>query len=378
MKKTRKTSPVKTSKDERKIMGRRREDAAIPVAEPFAAMPESYASFFAAIRERIARERVKAVLAANAAMVLMYWDIGSQILEKQQMEGWGAKVIDRLSQDLKGVFPDMGGFSPRNLKYMRKFAESWPDQSIVQEVLAQITWYHNLALLEKASTPEIRLWYACKTVEYGWSRNILAVQIDSRRHEREGKAINNFPVALPPIDSDMAQQVFKDPYVFDFLGTADLRREAELERKLVDHIQQFLLELGQGFAFVGRQVHLEVGDSDFYVDLLFYHLKLRCYVVVELKVTKFDPGYVSKLNMYLNIVDDLLRHPDDKPSIGLLLVKEKNQTIVEYSLAGYRKPIGVAQWQREITQSLPEDLKSSLPTIEEIEAELAGSVEGEE
>ena len=378
MKNTRKTSPVKTRKDERKVMGRPREDAAMPVAEPLAAMPDSYAPFFVAIRERIARERVKAVLAANAAMVLMYWDIGSQILEKQQMEGWGAKVIDRLSHDLKGAFPDMTGFSPRNLKYMRKFAESWPDRSIVQEVLAQITWYHNLALLEKASTPEIRLWYARKTVECGWSRNILAIQIESRRHERDGKAINNFPVALPPIDSDMAQQVFKDPYVFDFLGTADLRREAELERKLVDHIQQFLLELGQGFAFVGRQVHLEVGDSDFYIDLLFYHLKLRCYVVVELKVTKFDPGYVSKLNMYLNIVDDLLKHPDDKPSIGLLLVKEKNQTIVEYSLDGYRKPIGVAQWQREITQSLPEEFKSSLPTIEEIEAELAGSVEGEE
>jgi predicted nuclease of restriction endonuclease-like (RecB) superfamily len=366
------------SKDERKIMGRPRDGALIPAAEPLAAMPESYAPFFAAIKERIARERVKAVLAANATMVLMYWDIGGQILEKQQVEGWGAKIIDRLSHDLKAAFPDMTGFSPRNLKYMRKFAESWPDRSIVQEVLAQITWYHNLALLEKASTPEIRLWYARKTVEYGWSRNILAIQIDSRRHEREGKAINNFPVALPPDDSDMARQVFKDPYVFDFLGTEDLRREAELERKLVDHIQQFLLELGQGFAFVGRQVHLEVGDSDFYVDLLFYHLKLRCYVVVELKVTKFDPGYVSKLNMYLNIVDDLLKHPDDKPSIGLLLVKEKNQTIVEYSLAGYRKPIGVAQWQREITQSLPEELKSSLPTIEEIEAELAGSVEEEE
>jgi len=265
------------------------------------------------------------------------------------MEGWGAKVIDRLSHDLKGAFPDMGGFSPRNLKYMRKFAESWPDRSIVQRTVAQIPWRSNLALLDKLQDNETRLWYAQKTIEYGWGKDMLAIQIDSRRHEREGKAINNFPVALPPIDSDMAQQVFKDPYVFDFLGTADLRREAELERKLVDHIQQFLLELGQGFAFVGRQVHLEVGDSDFYVDLLFYHLKLRCYVVVELKVTKFDPGYVSKLNMYLNIVDDLLKHPDDKPSIGLLLVKEKNQTIVEYSLAGFRKPIGVAQWQREIT-----------------------------
>jgi predicted nuclease of restriction endonuclease-like (RecB) superfamily len=311
-------------------------------------------------------------------MVLMYWDIGSQILEKQQMEGWGAKVIDRLSYDLKGAFPDMKGFSPRNLRYMRKFAESWPDRSFVQRTVAQIPWRSNLTLLDKLQDNETRLWYAQKTIEYGWGKDMLAIQIDSRRYEREGKAINNFPVALPPNDSDMARQVFKDPYVFDFLGTADLRREAELERKLVDHIQQFLLELGQGFAFVGRQVHLEVGDSDFYLDLLFYHLKLRCYVVVELKVTKFDPGYVSKLNMYLNIVDDLLRHPDDKPSIGLLLVKEKNQTIVEYSLAGYSKPIGVAQWQREIAKSLPEELKSSLPTIEEIEAELAGSVEEDE
>jgi predicted nuclease of restriction endonuclease-like (RecB) superfamily len=376
--KKKQTLPGKIKKNERKVMGRALEDVAIPVAEPLVTMPEGYTAFFAAVKERIVRERIKAVLAANAAMVLMYWDIGRQILEKQHAEGWGAKVIDRLSHDLKTAFPDMSGFSPRNLKYMRKFAESWPDRSIVQEVLAQVTWYHNLALLEKVSAPETRLWYARKTVEYGWSRNILAIQIESRCHERQGKAVSNFPVSLPPADSDMAAQVFKDPYVFDFLGTADPRREAELERKLVDHIQQFLLELGQGFAFVGRQVHLEVGDSDFYVDLLFYHLKLRCYVVVELKVTKFDPGYVSKLNMYLNIVDDLLKHPDDKPTIGLLLVKEKNRTIVEYSLAGYKKPIGVAQWQREITQSLPEEFKSSLPTIEEIETELGGSLEEEE
>lgn len=375
MKKASRGSPTKTKEDQRRVMGKSLEGVTMPVAEPLATMPEGYISFFAAIKDLIARERIKAVMATNAAMVVMYWDIGRHILEKQKTEGWGTKVIDRLSHDLKASFPDMGGFSPRNLKYMRKFAESWPDRSIVQGVLAQITWYHNLALLEKVSAPETRLWYARKTAEYGWSRNILAIQIDTRCHEREGKSINNFPVSLPPVDSDMAEQAFKDPYIFDFLGTADPRREVELERKLVDHIQQFLLELGQGFAFVGRQVHLEVGDSDFYIDLLFYHLKLRCYVVVELKATKFDPGYVSKLNMYLNIVDDLLRHPDDKPSIGLLLVKEKNKTIVEYSLAGFRKPIGVAQWQGEITRSLPEELKSSLPSIEEIEAELAGSVE---
>lgn len=374
---TKKTLPEKAGKSERKVIAQSARGVTVPAAEPLSAMPDTYVSFFTAIKERIARERIKAVLSANAAMVLMYWDIGSQILEKQQMEGWGAKVIDRLSHDLKGTFPDMTGFSPRNLKYMRKFAESWPDRTFVQRTVAQIPWRSNLALLDKLQDNETRLWYAQKTIEYGWGKDIVAIRIDSWRHEREGKAINNFPAALPPADSDMAQQVFKDPYLFDFLGTADLRREAELERKLVDHIQQFLLELGQGFAFVGRQVHLEVGGSDFYIDLLFYHLKLRCYVVVELKVTKFDPGYVSKLNMHLNIVDDLLRHPDDKPSIGLLLVKEKNQTIVEYSLAGYSKPIGVAQWQREITKSLPEEFKSSLPTIEEIEAELAGSV-GEE
>ena len=365
-------------KDERKVMGRVLEGVAIPVAESLVTMPEGYSSFFAAVKERVARERIKAVLAANAAMVLMYWDIGRQILDKQLTAGWGAKVIDRLSHDLKAAFPDMSGFSPRNLKYMRKFAECWPDRSVVQRTVAQIPWRSNLALLDKLQDMETRLWYARRTIEYGWGKDMLAIQIDNRLHEREGKAINNFPVALPPIDSDMAEQIFKDPYVFDFLGTADLRRETELERKLVDHIQQFLLELGQGFAFVGRQVHLEVGDSDFYMDLLFYHLKLRCYVVVELKATKFDPGYVSKLNMYLNIVDDVLRHSDDKPTIGLLLVKEKNRTIVEYSLDGYKKPIGVAQWQREITRSLPEEFKSSLPTIEEIETELGGSLEGEE
>lgn len=289
---------------------------------------------------------------------------------KKKKEGWGAKVIDRLSYDLKKAFPDMTGFSPRNLKYMRAFAEAWADQAIVQRTVAQLPWRSNLTLLDKLSDPETRPWYAQKALELGMGRDMLAIQIDTRLHERQGKAINNFPAALPPADSDMAAQIFKDPYIFDFLGTADPRREAELEQKLIDHIQQFLLELGQGFAFVGRQVPLEVGGNDYYLDLLFYHLKLRCYVVIELKAGKFEPGHVSQLNFYLNVVDDLLRHPDDKPSVGLLLIKDKDQMVVEYSLTGYGKPIGVAQWERQITQSLPDELKSSLPTIEEIEAEL--------
>ena len=224
--------------------------------------------------------------------------------------------------------------------------------------------------MDKLSDPEIRLWYAEKTIENGWSRDILTFQIESELHKRQGKAVSNFELTLPLAESDMASQIFKDPYVFDFLGTADPRREAELEQKLIDHIQKFLLELGTGFAFVGRQVHVEAGDDDFYVDLLFYHLKLRCFIVVDLKTGKFKPDYVGKLNMYLNVVDDLLRHPDDKPSIGLLLVKEKNQVVVEYSLKGYVKPMSVADWARQIDKSLPDELKSSLPTIEEIEAEL--------
>lgn len=358
--------------DSRKSRGSAKPDMLMPVPDTLAAMPEGYSRLLAGIKERVAHERIKAVLSANAAMVLLYWDIGRSILECQHQQGWGAKVIDRLSHDLKTAFPATTGFSPRNLKYMRTFADAWPDRAIVQRTIAQLPWRSNLTLLDKLSDPKIRLWYAQKALELGMGKDMLVIQIETRLHERQGKAINNFPAAMPPADSDMTAQIFKDPYIFDFLGTADPRREAELEQKLIDHIQHFLLELGQGFAFVGRQVPLEIGDSDFYLDLLFYHLHLRCYVVIELKAGKFEPGHVSQLNMYLNAVDDLLRHADDKPSIGLLLVKEKNQTVVEYSLAGHTKPIGVAQWERHITQSLPDDLKSSLPSVAEIEAELAG------
>ena len=227
-------------------------------------------------------------------MVLLYWDIGRMILERQDRAGWGAKVIDRLSADLRAAYPDMKGLSPRNLKYMRAFAAAWPGRAIVQEVLARIPWYHHIVLMEKCRSPEERLWYARQSAEQGWSHNILSLQIESRAHARHGKALTNFKATLPPADTDMAAQAFKDPYLFDFLGTADPRREREVEQALVDHIQRFLLELGSGFAFVGRQVHLEFTSRDCYLDLLFYHLKLRCYVVIELKAVPFDPAFIGQ------------------------------------------------------------------------------------
>jgi predicted nuclease of restriction endonuclease-like (RecB) superfamily len=334
--------------------------------------PADYAAWLADLKARIRQERLRVVLASNAVMVLLYWDIGQSILEKQANQGWGSRVIDRLAADLREAFSEMKGFSPRNLKYMRAFAAAWPDRQIVQASLAQLTWYHHIALLEKLDSPAPRLWYAARTVEHGWSRNILALQIEAQAHRRQGKSQTNFPATLPPQDSDMAVQVFKDPYLFDFLGTDAPRREAELEQGLVEHIQKFLLELGQGFAFVGRQVHLEIGDDDFYLDLLFYHLKLRRYVVIELKARKFQPGDGAQLGMYMTAVDRLLCHADDKPTLGLLLVREKNRVLVEYALGGNTNPISVAEWDTRLTHALPEELQASLPTIEQIEAELSG------
>ena len=345
-------------------MGRRRADVSIPAPPAKRELPADYAALLGEIKERIRTERVRVVLAANQAMVLLYWDIGKAILARQEREGWGAGTIDRLSHDLREAFPDMRGFSPRNLKYMRAFAAAWPEREIVQRTVA--------LPCEKVDDERVRLWYAAKAREAGWSRNVLAVQIENRRHERQGSAVTNFPRTLPPSDSDLATQAFKDPYLFDFLGTAEPRTERELEQGLVDHIQRFLLEMGAGFAFVGRQVLLEVGDSDFRVDLLFYHLQLRRFVVVELKAVPFSPAFVGQMNLYLSAVDDLMRHPDDAPTIGLLLCKGKDRMVVEYALRDLAKPLGVADWETRLVDILPDDLKGSLPTIEEIEAELNG------
>ncbi|MFH1653717.1 MAG: PDDEXK nuclease domain-containing protein [Pseudomonadota bacterium] len=355
---------------ERKALIRKREDALFTAPGSHAHLPQDYAHVLNEIKSLISRERLRTVLAANSVMVLLYWDIGRSILNRQEKEGWGARIIDRLATDLKKEFPDMRGLSPRNLKYMRAFAAAWPDRTIVQRVIAQIPWRQNIALLEKLNKPASRLWYAEQTIKNGWSQPILCLHIETSVYERQGKALTNFSNVLPPVESDMATQVFKDPYLFDFLGTADPRREREVEQALVDNIQRFLLELGAGFAYVGKQVHLEIGDQDFYLDLVFYHLKLRCFVIVELKAVPFDASFVGQMNLYLSAVDDLLRHPDDKPTIGLLLCKSKNKIVVEYALRDLKKPIGVAGWETKIVEKLPKELKGNLPTIEEIEAEL--------
>jgi predicted nuclease of restriction endonuclease-like (RecB) superfamily len=350
--------------------GRSRDGAIFPVAPSVSDLPESYATTLQEIKSHLRQARVRAILAANPIVIEAYWHTGKIILARQQEAAWGAKVIDRLASDLKEAFPEMGGLSSRNLLAMKIFAREFPDGPIAQQPVAQLPWGHLLQIMQRLKDPATRDFYIRETLAHGWSRSILEFQIQNQLHLRAGKAQNNFDLTMPPAESDMAAQLFKDPYLFDFLGTADPRREAEVEQALVDHIQKFLIALGTGFAFVGRQVRLEVGGEDYPLDLLFYHLKLRRYVVIELKARAFTPGDVGQLNLYLSAVDDLLRHPDDQPTIGLLLCRKKNKLVAEYSLRGLDQSIAVAAWQTQLTESLPEELRGSLPTIEEIEAEL--------
>lgn len=363
-------SPKKPN-DARLSRGRTRPEAIFPVAPSTASLPASYAATLQEIKSHLRSARVRAILAANPIVIEAYWHTGKIILARQQEAAWGAKVIDRLAADLKAAFPGMGGLSRRNLFSMRNLAECFPDGPIVQQPVAQLPWGHVVAITQRVKAPAAREFYIRETLAQGWSRSTLETQIQNQLHLRAGKAQNNFALTMPPADSDLASQLFKDPYLFDFLGTADPRREAELEQALVDHIQKFLLELGTGFAFVGRQVPLEVGGEDYPLDLLFYHLKLRRYVVIELKARAFTPGDVGQLNLYLSAVDDLLRHPDDQPTIGLLLCRHKNKLVAEYALRGLDQSIAVAEWQTRLTASLPKELRGSLPTIAEIEAELA-------
>lgn len=333
--------------------------------------PDGYHNWLSDLKTRIHQAQQRATRQVNQELVILYWEIGQDILARQNREGWGSKVIDRLATDLRTAFPEMKGFSPRNLKYMRTFASVWPDRQFVQEVLAQLPWYHQLALLDKLNDESERRWYAYQAAEHGWSRNVLVHQIEGNARERSGKAISNFDMHLPKPQSDLAKESLKDPYRLDFLGLGSEAQERDIENALVQHVTDFLLELGAGFAFVGRQVHVEVGGDDFFIDLLFYHLKLRCYVVIELKADKFRPEHVGQLSFYMTAIDKQVKSDHDGKTIGLLLCKSKNQVVAEYALQDSAKPMGVAEYQ--LTEAMPDELKTNLPSIEQIERELAGT-----
>ncbi|HNX78019.1 MAG TPA: PDDEXK nuclease domain-containing protein [Candidatus Rifleibacterium sp.] len=332
------------------------------------AAPEGYSDWLADLKNRIHSAQQRASLAVNRELVTLYWQIGHEILERQARQGWGAKVIDHLSHDLRKAFPDMKGFSRANLMYMRAFADAWPDEQIVQQAVGQLPWGHNLVLLAKLKEREERLAYAQKAIENNWSRNVLVMQIETRLLERSGKAVTNFEQRLPSPQSDLARESLKDPYRFDFLGLTEEAHERAVELALMQHVTQFLLELGSGFAFVGRQVLIDVGGDEFFIDLLFYHLKLRCYVVIELKGGKFKPEHLGQLGFYLTAIDAQVKGEHDNPTIGLLLCKSKNKVVAEYALRDNARPLGIAEYK--LLESMPEPLKTSLPSIEQIEKEL--------
>jgi predicted nuclease of restriction endonuclease-like (RecB) superfamily len=331
-------------------------------------LPPEYERWLDAVKQRIAQTQTRAAVAANRELVLLYWELGRDILSRQERQGWGAKVVDRLAQDLRSAFPQMTGFSVRNLKYMRAFAVAWPDSEFVQQVAAQIPWGHNQVLLDRILEQKVRRWYAQAAIQHGWSRNVLVHHIEGRLIERQGAAVTNFAVTLPQPQSELAQQLIRDPQIFDFLQLGPEFKERELEDALVAEIQKFLLELGRGFAFMGRQYHLAVGGQDYYIDLLFYNTRLHCYVVVELKVDDFKPEYVGKVQFYLAAIDDQLKTPIDGPSIGLILCKTKNSVIAEYALRDAKKPMGVAEYRL----ALPPKLASVLPSVNDIVVQLNG------
>jgi predicted nuclease of restriction endonuclease-like (RecB) superfamily len=331
-------------------------------------LPSDYPAFFQSIKTRVQQAQLRAVVAVNKELILLYWQIGKTILTRQQREGWGAKVIDRLSADLHAAFPQMKGFSPRNLKYMRAFAKAYPEEPFVQQVAAQIPWFHHCVLLDKVNANSERLWYIQQTLEHGWSRNVLELQIETRLYHRKGKAQTNFPTTLPSLDSDLATEVLKDPYVFDFITTGDETKERHVQTALLTNIRRFLLELGVGFTFVASNYHIVVGNEDYYIDLLFYHIRLHCYIVIELKAGNFKPEYVGKLNFYMTAIDRQVKTPEDKKTIGIILCKTKDKVTAEYALSNIQNPMGVATYQT--TEALPEDLKGKLPDIKELEARL--------
>jgi predicted nuclease of restriction endonuclease-like (RecB) superfamily len=355
-----------------------------------------YAGLLADIKSRIQAAQARAVLAANAELIRLYWDVGHQLDQRQAAEGWGAAVIPRLASDIRNELPEVKGFSERNFKRMLAFFRAYKvvsgfgSQAVASEhdgkgaskvpqplaqmdatMLCAIPWGHHLLLMERVKDVSVRRWYMTRTTAEGWSRNTLALMIDGRIHERQGKLTNNFAERLPAPQSGLVQQALKDPYVFDFLTPDECFHERNLETGLIRHLEKFLLELGQGFAFVGRQHKVTVAEEDFFIDLLFYHLKLRCYLVIELKRGHFKPEYAGKLNFYCNVVDDKMRHASDAATIGLILCQSKDRVLAEYALRGIDKPIGIASY--EFTRALPVTLRRVLPTIEAIEAELSAA-----
>lgn len=331
-------------------------------------IPGNYGQFLEELKARVAQSRYQAARAVNKELILLYHHIGTEILRQQKEQGWGSKVIERLSRDLSSEFLDMKGFSLTNLKYMKIFSGHFTADEIRQQAVDELPWFHVITILTEVKDKQTQLFYIRKTREHGWSRNILSMQIETKLFERSGKAITNFSNTLQGPQSDLAQQTLKNPYVLDFLGLTEDVHERVIEKTLVHHIEKFLLELGEGFAFLGRQYHIQVEDQDFFIDLLFYHIKLRCFVAVELKAGKFKPEYAGKMNFYLSVLDDTLKGPHDAPSIGLILCRSKQGVLAEYALRDMTKPIGLAEYR--LQDALPDDIKTSLPTIEELEAEL--------
>jgi len=351
-------------------MAKKQKKSLVP-ARASSHIPTGYPNFLKDLKLRIQSAQLKAAASVNRELTSLYWDIGQQLSKKTTRGGWGSKIVEHLSRDLAEAFPGVAGFSKRNLELMRQFAQCYP-KDIYETAVSQIPWGHNIVLMQRLDSYEERLWYAQQTITSGWSRNVLVMWIESGLHKRKGKAVNNFALTLPESQSDLAVESLKDPYCLDFLTLTDKTQEKEIEQGLINHLQKFLLELGQGFAFISRQYHLEIGGEDSYIDLLFYHYKLKCFVVIELKAGPFKPTDAGQVNFYLAAVDKLLKQPGDNPTIGMILCKERNKITAEYALSNLKSPIGVSSYTANLVEKLPKELKGKLPSIEEIEAELTG------
>jgi predicted nuclease of restriction endonuclease-like (RecB) superfamily len=332
-----------------------------------------YLNWISELKSKIQSSQLKAAISVNKVLLNLYWELGKSISLKISKSNWGTSVVEQLAKDLKEEFPNQKGFSRSNLFSMKQWFEFYSTSTIdiekIQQLVGQIPWGHNLAIITKSKSVEEALFYSNKTIENNWSRAVLINQISSDFYSRQGKAITNFKNTLPTIHSELATETLKDPYKLDFLDLQEKVLEKDIESQLVKHITSFLLELGAGFSFVGQQVPVKIDNQDFYIDLLFYHIRLKCYVVIELKAIEFKAEFAGKMNLYLSAVDDSMKNESDNPTIGLLLCQSKSEVVAEYALRGMTQPIGIAEY--ELSKAIPKDLKSDLPTIEKIEKELA-------